>query len=866
MKKSHWLDLAEYASLIGLGVGSVATVVSSQLLYTSAPLSMLALLNLANRKRHDEQTEQQTTLALNQIDQKVTKHIELLDQQVQSLPTPEILGSLRRSLLVKNREMVTQLSDEIAALQTYVQRQVSTIEKYQLGDLREDMDLLQEQQTELVNRLEILMTRQTQASNPERVVDLERAITQLRNDAGQLRSQLQKLADQTRPALSSLQDQITHLNRQYQKLPPPFDPAALKQEVEELIRVVADLVPRRDWQSLVNEVQGLHQQQESLTDAREFFQRQLQELQQQLQNRPSRAQLVGLQGEMSDLQRQVQELPPAFDPTMLRWELVKLVKTVNNLVPQQDFAGLAAQVQALQEQQAYQSQLETVLRQQIQVLQTHMETMLMHQSDDLPTADLSVSFAQRPTAQSGVQQHLQTLVGQELRQVQERLQGLLIDPGNQEQMELILHQEFDRVNRQILQKNLEDTYTFLLDPMEPEDSITMPLTAPAEFDELSSHIALHEALASAQNHLMLVLPWFGEGQVEPAILERLEQFLQAGGRLDLGWCHRHESDRSRLLKPISQQWLAETPYQTALQNTLQTLLQFKRSYPNSFHFKILAVRESFVVVDAATAIVGLEDVLPQTQLFSGVGLRLRTTDLTVIEPLIQTFHQPAAKTEDPVACWHRAVTHYELSDRTAAIADVERVLVANPEDAMAYNLRGVLRYDEGDRDSAIADFTQAIQLRPRLVAAYCNRGYLQAEQGDYLAAIADFNDAIRLRPDLSLAYFYRGMACQKFGELDVAIANFDEALFYSPQAAHVYYYRGLARPKLGDYRGAISDLERAIVLFTQRGNSVNAQRAQAHLESLRRAFAVITSNAEVRAVTREDTAPDEKYVLLDQAS
>jgi hypothetical protein len=391
--------------------------------------------------------------------------------------------------------------------------------------------------------------------------------------------------------------------------------------VEELIRVVTDLVPRRDWQGLANEVQGLQQQQEALTDAREFFQRQLQELQQQIQSRPTRAQLVGLQGEVSDLQRQVQELPSPFDPTALRWELVKLVKTVNTLVPKQDFAGLAAQVQALQEQQAYQSQLETVLRQQLQVVQTHMEALLMQQADDLPTADLSISFAPRPAAPQGLQQHLPATIGNELQQVQERLQGLLLDPYHQDQIEPLLRQEFDRVNHQILQKKLEATYTFLLDPEQPEDERTMPLAHPREVDELSSRTALNEALATATNHLMLVLPWFGEGQVEPAILEQLEQFLQAGGRLDLGWCHRRESDRSRLLKPISQQWLTETPYEAALQKTLQTLLRFKRSYPSSFQFKILGVRESFAVVDAATAIIGLEDVLPQTHLFSRVGLR-----------------------------------------------------------------------------------------------------------------------------------------------------------------------------------------------------------------------------------------------------
>jgi hypothetical protein len=94
LKKRHWLDLAEYASLLGLGVGSVASFLSTQFLYTSAPLSLLVLLNLANRRRLEQVNEQNTTIALAAVDQRFTRQVELLNQQVQALPTVEQVGSL----------------------------------------------------------------------------------------------------------------------------------------------------------------------------------------------------------------------------------------------------------------------------------------------------------------------------------------------------------------------------------------------------------------------------------------------------------------------------------------------------------------------------------------------------------------------------------------------------------------------------------------------------------------------------------------------------------------------------------------------------------------------------------------------------
>lgn len=833
LKKSNWLDLAEYTSLIGLGVGSVATIVSSQFWFASAPLSLLVLLNLANRKRLETNLQQGTAIAVAGLDQKVSKHVELLHQQIQSLPTTEMLAGLKKSLLIKDREVLTQLSNEITTLKQQVQSQLDAFNQHEVADLKRNMDEVQSQFTELQEGVSQIQARLGHLSWAVRDGEAERAIAQLQDELTQVRTSLQKLTEQTRPTLTALQEQVTHLQRQMQKLPPPFDSSALRQEVTELVRVVSDLVPRRDWATVVQEVQLLQQQQESLAEANETIHRQLQDLNQQMQTRPSRANFITLQNQITHLNRQIQELPAPYDPTLLKQKLAALAKTVAERVPQQDFSGLVAQVKSLQQQQSTQAQAEVLLRREIQTLQEQLQWLMNETAGGVPVPQAATSRWDESLSSASWQDYLQTTLAVELEHLQQRLEMLPTDPEFRRQAEAGLQNILRSLNHQ-MQEQMQATapgleYEFIFDGIAAYD------------DDLGlvdglrgGRTVLEEALLQTQQRLLLVLPWSSYYELDQTFLTHLEALLQRNCRIDLGWCHRDDHHTARFVQPINQRWQIQSAQQKRLQETLRHLLELKRRYPQLLQFKILGLQESFLVVDQSIAVVGITPSITGLAPFPEVKLKLRTTDSVVVQQLTDWFEHPVLAPSDEAAYWNRAITYYDLGDRPAALADLERLLSVNPEDALAYNLRGVVRYDLGDRQGAIADFTQALELNPRLVVTYCNRGYVHSETEDeQLDAIADFNAALRLHPNSAIAYFYRGTACQKFGEVSIAISNFDETIRLAPNAAPAYYYRGMAHTRMEEYEAAIADLERAVQLFEQEGSSTNAQKAKAQLERLR---------------------------------
>ncbi len=271
------------------------SVASRQLLYTAAPLSLLVFLNLLNRRRFEQMTEQNTAIAIAQLDRRLSKHVELLNQQISTLPTPEAVGSLQKSMLRQNQQALSKLSSEITNVQQEMQQRLSTLERQGIDMARQDIARLKEQYGELCESLETMTTSLNRLSPSGRVEDVESAITQLKNEVVQIRVNLQNLTQQTRPNLNALQDQVTNLNRQMQRMPPPYDPTSLKQEVGELIKVVANLVPKRDWNFLVSDMQALQKEQEQLkqsltsssdshAQAEARLQKELQNINQQLQS------------------------------------------------------------------------------------------------------------------------------------------------------------------------------------------------------------------------------------------------------------------------------------------------------------------------------------------------------------------------------------------------------------------------------------------------------------------------------------------------------------------------------------------------------------------------------------------------------
>jgi len=831
-QQHHWLDIAEYATLVGLGVGSIVSFASSQFFYSSAPLSLLLLLNLANRNRLEQVAEQKTNKSLEDIDQRMTRNLELLQQQIQALPTPEALGSLRKSMLVKNRELAERLAGEIRTLQDGVQSVLQVIDELDLGTVRQDLDSVRDQYSSLNDGVATLTLQFHQLSASGRFDELERAIAQLQSDSKRLQGNLQSLADQTKPTLTSLQDQINHLNRQFQKLPPPFDSTALKQEVAELVRVVADLVPKREWSTLVTELQSLQKLQESQSEAEESLRRKLQEISQQLQSRPTKSSLTSLQNQINHLNRQFQKLPPPFDPTSLKREVAKLLKVVADLVPRRDFSGLMAQVKALQQQQEFQMKVEQTLRAELQALNEQLQNLVVN---------TETVGRERPEAiapgQQEFQSRLEAMLHREMTQLSQQLENLPPTGSEfQAQVEAVLRQELLEVNHQLQSYPEGPQYEFVLD-LNALAGRDEPQNEPGNGGLHNSRSILEEALEQSQERLIVILPWSSQVSLDDDLMARMEAFLQTNRHLDLGWCHQADRTQERLLKPIHQRWQLRSDLQDDLQTTLQKLLHLKRSYPQVLQFKILGTRENFLVSDRRYAVLGLEDAIVGATNLPELELKLRTTDEEAVQQFIQRFDNPTLRPDDAAAYWNRAVTRFDLGDRQGALEDCDQILTITPDDAFAFNFRGIIRYDMGDRQNAIADFNQSLQVNPQQTAAYCNRGYIRSELGDQLGAIADYSAALRVDAQSAVTYFLRGMACQKFGELEGAVADYTEALRLTPDSAILYYYRGLARPKQGDYEGAIADLNQALDLFSQRGNEINARKVFNYLHQLQQTMA-----------------------------
>ncbi len=73
MKSRRWLEMAEYVSLFGSVVGSFAAVVSQQVIYASAPLSLSILLNLINRHRFEQQIQQRESTDIKLIHKDISQ-------------------------------------------------------------------------------------------------------------------------------------------------------------------------------------------------------------------------------------------------------------------------------------------------------------------------------------------------------------------------------------------------------------------------------------------------------------------------------------------------------------------------------------------------------------------------------------------------------------------------------------------------------------------------------------------------------------------------------------------------------------------------------------------------------------------------
>ncbi|WP_143467591.1 tetratricopeptide repeat protein [Leptolyngbya ohadii] len=800
MKKRPFLDVLENASLVGLGVGSVASLVTQQAFYATGPLSLLVVLGLFNRRQFEKQIGQDNQNALASADRRLSQKIDRLTAQVEQMPSPETIHKLKRGVLLKNRQLAEHFYSEMASLQERLEQQLNSLEQKQLFGMQLELQSLSEQYQQLVEGMALLNADISQLQNrDDRSPELfEEMVKGVQHQVSELRSELDGLAYQAKANSSGLLERINRIDRHLSNLPPSTDTGVTQQELAELVKTIGDLVSKREFGAVAGDVQNLQRDQDALKQSLQAIEAAAISLRRSLQPLSAEAppQERTIESELASLisqHRVSQNSSEAFlAPTNLYPEIQQLAAGY--------LKNLRSQLRTVHQFTEQLAQQQKNLQEQIHRLPKSLDMVALQQQ----LKELAHRIPSTESTYAAFESRVQAVLQQELQAINEQLQALPPTPQNE-----------------------------LLFDFNEENAAASPVA-------VTDRALLEAALNHTQERLILIWSWSEQDTLDDELLQKLETFLSQKRRLDLGWCHLATADvesdprsQERLLARIRRGWNNQ-PEQTALQETLKKLLQLKRAYPEYFQFKILGASESFLVSDRTFAVLGIADPLKTTAAFTELQLKLRTTEPEMIQRLIDRFDNPTIDPEDLTAYWNRAVTRYDLGDKAGATEDFQHILAFQPNDAAALNALGVALYDLGDREGALLDFSQSIQANPHQIAAYLNRGFIRSEQGDLWGAISDYTVAIQMAPERALAYFYRGLAWQKQEQHREAVTDFSHAIRLAPDTALVCYYRGLARHRLGQLQEAIEDLQKAVDYFTARGSKTNAAKAIKHLARLRR--------------------------------
>ncbi|HEY9881091.1 MAG TPA: tetratricopeptide repeat protein [Leptolyngbyaceae cyanobacterium] len=779
MKDHQWLKFAEYSLLAGSGAGAIASVAAQNVLYASAPLTVLVALGLLNRNRLEQKlTRSQESLA--RQNRSLSRRYVNLSKQVTAMPSPESLTNFQRSVMDRSDRSFFRFSQALHTLREEFDQRLRSLHLPDLSQVNQDICQLQDQYAHTVTSIQELTSHIHRLSTLPRVEAAEAQISSLKTDMMKMRVNLEALGSETRTTLSYLQDSIQHVDRRLKPPSSSADSPHLREEVQELIKAITQLVPRQEFDNLTNRLQELRQSQSSLERA--------------IQDLHSAGKLAAvpvqettfemeffaasLKTEVEQLYAQFERLEQEIHPTAT--EPLPLLEGL----PQ----GHLLELEGLQDKVA---QLETVsnrLNNQQRQLLRQVEQIA--QEGTLPMQDVLSQLSSR------------------LSWTEERLQALNPE-GNSATLATA-------------------------DPAQLQWIIDFPSGASQDPPKRSpSRRALEAALDWAHHRLVLVWPWSSDLELDDALVYRFRQLLARQCQLEIGWCHRGDRQEGRLVRAITLRWGTESTHLKTLKAALNQLMPLRQSYPDRFRFKVLGTDESFLVCDRTLAILGLQPLQTQSSVLPTVDLKLQTTDPEVILALAARFDNPTIAQGDTAAYFNRGTTRYDLRDQPGAIADFTEVIALEPNNGIAYNNRGVALVDLGQIEDAKEDFSQAIALNPNLFAAYCNRGWLRLEENRYQEAVADFSKAIDLDPDSPIPYLYRGSATQKLGDLVSAIEDYDRAVKQSDSLALPYFFRSAAYDKQGDRQQAIADLEKAQLHLEAQGDRQMLPTVQRTLSKLK---------------------------------
>ncbi len=258
-------------------MGSVTSAIAQQFLYATTPLSFAVAIGLLNRRRLQAQQEDNSQRLGNfdQLRQEVTQ----LRQQATTMPPPEIITGMERQQR-QQQQVMEEMTGYVKSAYSMMGSRLVKLEEQDYDAIAQDISRLRAAHGSIHTLLDNMQASLQEMTTREQVEGVERAIAQLQQKVKQVDHQFQHLDDKMTPALS-------HLQTQFEQLAQPPVPANKtadfgEERLNEIINLMADLVPRRDWNTISAQVQSLQRRYQSQSERDQQLDQKLGALQQQL--------------------------------------------------------------------------------------------------------------------------------------------------------------------------------------------------------------------------------------------------------------------------------------------------------------------------------------------------------------------------------------------------------------------------------------------------------------------------------------------------------------------------------------------------------------------------------------------------------
>ena len=175
------------------------------------------------------------------------------------------------------------------------------------------------------------------------------------------------------------------------------------------------------------------------------------------------------------------------------------------------------------------------------------------------------------------------------------------------------------------------------------------------------------------------------------------------------------------------------------------------------------------------------------------------------------------KNEDLAAIYRNiALIHYDREKNEAALAAINKSLLANPNYVKGFQTRADIYLQMKNYAKSKSDYTNAISLvnDDKIISnLYFDRSYKIAWKAlDYKGALDDLNKSIALDNKDPMKYWHRAITYGYKKDYPKAMADCNKAieLYGEKPLAGLYILRASFKERLGDIKGAVSDYQLAL--------------------------------------------------------